>query len=216
MRGLLRNRNVWGICLGYFAYDYVWYLYIAWLPGYLMLERGYALAQTGVYAAFPMAAMSIVIPSAGLASDWLVRRGYSEIAVRKTFLCLGLLLACAMVPAGLAAHAFVSVLWLTFALAGLGLAAPNTWALTMKLSPPDSVGMLSGVQNFAGNIGGVLAPLITGYIAHITGSFVLALGFASVVSFCGVLAYLFLCHAPDATPRSAVRYPSVPSSVAGP
>ena len=77
MRGLLRNRNVWGICLGYFAYDYVWYLYIAWLPGYLMLERGYALAQTGVYAAFPMAAMSIVIPSAGsrkrLASpSWLL------------------------------------------------------------------------------------------------------------------------------------------------
>ena len=215
MLGLLRNRNVWGICLGYFAYDYVWYLYIAWLPGYLMLERGYALAQTGVYAALPMAAMSIVIPSAGFASDWLVRRGYPEIAVRKSFLCLGLLLACAMVPAGLAADAFVSVLWLTFALAGLGLAAPNTWALTMKVSPPDSVGMLSGVQNFAGNIGGVLAPLITGYIAHITGSFALALGFASVVSFCGVLAYLFLCRAPDSTPRSAVRRPSVPSSVAG-
>jgi ACS family glucarate transporter-like MFS transporter len=215
MRGLLRNRNVWGICLGYFAYDYVWYLYIAWLPGYLMLERGYALAQTGVYAAFPMAAMSIVIPSAGLASDWLVRRGYSEIAVRKTFLCLGLLLACAMVPAGLVADPFVSVLWLTFALAGLGLAAPNTWALTMKLSPRDSVGLLSGVQNFAGNIGGVLAPLITGYIAHITGSFALALGFASIVSFCGVLAYLFLCHAPDANPHSAIRCPSVPSSVPG-
>lgn len=213
MLDLVGNRNVWGICLGYFAYDYVWYLYIAWLPGYLMLERGYALGQAGMYAALPMSAMSIVIPGAGLASDWLVRRGYSEIAVRKTFLCLGLLLACAMVPAGLAVNAFVSVLWLTFALAGLGLAAPNTWALTMKISPPNSVGVLSGVQNFAGNIGGVLAPLITGYIAHITGSFSLALGFASVVSFAGMLAYLFLCHVPDSDPGSTVQRATMASSI---
>jgi len=36
---LLKNRSVFGIFLGFLAYDYVWFVYISWLPGYLMLER---------------------------------------------------------------------------------------------------------------------------------------------------------------------------------
>src|SRR5262249_8644150 len=40
--GLLRQRSVLGIFIGFFAYDYAWFVYLNWLPGYLALERGFS------------------------------------------------------------------------------------------------------------------------------------------------------------------------------
>ncbi|MGI9167892.1 MAG: MFS transporter [Pyrinomonadaceae bacterium] len=39
---LLKNRTVFGIFLGFFAYDYVWFVYTRWLAGYLKLERKFS------------------------------------------------------------------------------------------------------------------------------------------------------------------------------
>jgi dipeptide/tripeptide permease len=40
--------------------------------------------------------------------------------------------------------------------------------------------------------GGILAPIVTGFIAHTTGSFALALGLCGVILIIGALAYWFL------------------------
>jgi hypothetical protein len=47
------------------------------------------------------------------------------------------------------------------------------------------------IQNFGGNVGGIIAPL-TGYIAHVTKSFILALSITGAISVVGILSYLFL------------------------
>jgi dipeptide/tripeptide permease len=54
------------------------------------------------------------------------------------------------------------------------------------------VGTVSGIQNFGGNVGGIIAPWLTGYIAAATHSFVLALGITGGVLVVGILAYAFL------------------------
>ena len=51
---------------------------------------------------------------------------------------------------------------------------------------------VSGIQNFGGNLGGILAPALTGYIAHTTHSFALALSITGGILVCGILAYLCL------------------------
>jgi dipeptide/tripeptide permease len=53
---------------------------------------------------------------------------------------------------------------------------------------------VSGIQNFGGNVGGILAPLLTGFIAHMTGSFALALGLCGIVLIIGILAYWLLVN----------------------
>ncbi len=189
---LLRHRSVWGVSLGFFAYDYVWYLYVTWLPGYLALDRGFSLKQTGFLSALPMIAMSVMIPLSGLLSDWLIRRGRPELRIRKAFLVTGLLLCGLIVPAAFVKSAYTAVLLLTISLGGLGIASPNSWTLTIAVAPRKLVGTLSGIQNLAGNLGGVLSPAITGYIAHVTGSFVLALAFAGLVLVLGMIGYVFL------------------------
>ncbi len=189
---LFRNRTVFGIFLGFLAYDYVWYVYLTWLPGYLVLGRGFTAKEMGFYSSVPFLAMSVTIMLAGLASDWLIRKGWRETGVRKGFIAVGMAIACLIVPAGMVEDKMTSVWLLATSLCGLGLASPNTWTLTQAVCSKSIVGTVSGIQNFGGNVGGIIAPALTGYIAHVTQSFVLALSITGAISVVGILSYLFL------------------------
>jgi len=189
---LLRHRSVLGIFLGFFAYDYAWYVFLTWLPSYLKDERKFSTSEMGVYSATPLVAMSVIIIIAGTLSDWLVKRGYDEKRVRKGFIIVGLAIGCLIVPAGMVADKMAAVWLLTISLCGLGLASPNTWTLTAAVCQKKIVGTVAGIQNFGGNIGGILAPALTGFIAHKTNSFALALGLTGAVLVVGMLAYWLL------------------------
>src|SRR5207249_2534498 len=46
----LANRNLLGICLGFFCFDYYWYVLVTWLPDYLVAVRHLRIVQAGFYA----------------------------------------------------------------------------------------------------------------------------------------------------------------------
>ena len=189
---LLRHRSVLGIFLGFFAYDYAWFVFITWLPRYLTKERGFTDSEMAVYSAAPFLIMSAIIVLSGLLSDWLVKRGREERVVRKVFIILGLTIGCLIVPAGFVSDKITAVWLLTISLCGLGISSPNTWTLTQAVCHKKVVGTVSGIQNFGGNLGGILAPAVTGFIAHATNSFALALGLVGAVLVVGILAYWLL------------------------
>jgi MFS family permease len=189
---LFKQVSVLGIFLGFFAYDYTWYLYVSWLPSYLMIERKFNAAEMGLYSSIPYLAMSATILLSGFFSDVMVRRGHAEIKVRKLLIVIGLTIACLIVPAGLV-HDKMSAVWLlTISIAGLGIAGPNTWTLTQSVCARDIVGTVSGIQNFGGNLGGILAPMLTGAIASATHSFALALSLTGGILVLGILSYRFM------------------------
>ncbi|MGH9880555.1 MAG: MFS transporter, partial [Pyrinomonadaceae bacterium] len=116
---LLKNRTVFGIFLGFFAFDYVWFIYTRWLAGYLVLERKVTPAELAVWTSIPFLIMSVFILISGALSDLLIRRGYSEIRVRKTFIVVGLAIAGLIVPAGLVADRGTALWLLSISLCGL-------------------------------------------------------------------------------------------------
>jgi len=190
--GLLRRRSVFGIFLGFFAYDYAWFVFITWLPRYLTKERGFTDNEMALYSAAPFLIMSAIIIVSGLLSDWLVRRGREEKLVRKIFILIGLAVGCLIVPAGIVSDKMTAVWLLTISLCGLGICSPNTWTLTQAVCHKKIVGTVSGIQNFGGNLGGILAPALTGFIVQVSGSFALALGLVGAVLVVGMAAYWFL------------------------
>ncbi|HWC76743.1 MAG TPA: hypothetical protein VG778_04740, partial [Blastocatellia bacterium] len=99
---------------------------------------------------------------------------------------------CLIVPAGLVEDRMTAVWLLTVSLCGLGISSPNTWTLTQAVCQKKIVGTVSGIQNFGGNLAGILAPALSGFIAHATSSFALALGLTGVLLVVGILAYWFL------------------------
>jgi MFS family permease len=186
---LLKQRSALGIFLGFFAYDYVWFLYLTWLPSYLIIERKCSINEMAVFSSVPYLFGLMINVISGLLSDWFVRRGYEELRVRKAFIAVGLAIACLIVPAGIVEDKMTAVWLLAISLCGLNVCGPNTWSLTQAASEKKIVGTMAGIQNFGGNVGGIIAPALTGFIALATHSFALALGLAGAILIGGILAY---------------------------
>ncbi len=53
--GLFRFRTTWGLVIGFFGVVYMGWLYLAWLPGYLEMQRHMSIPKTGIVAAIPFA-----------------------------------------------------------------------------------------------------------------------------------------------------------------
>ena len=72
---LFRFRTTWGMIFGYFGCIYLTWIYTAWLPGYLEIERHMSVKYTGWAAAVPFACGVVGGVLGGYIADILVRRG---------------------------------------------------------------------------------------------------------------------------------------------
>jgi MFS family permease len=78
---------------------------------------------------------------------------------------------------------------LVVSISGMGLATANTWAVTQSLAPAGTVGTLSSIQNFGATFGGVIAPLLTGYIISWTKSYSIPFILAGFIMLVGIFSY---------------------------
>ena len=87
------------------------------------------------------------------------------------------------------------------ALAGMfmGMASCNIWAMTQTMAGPRMVGRWTGVQNFAGNIAGPIAPALTGFLLDRTGHFYWAFLITTAVVWLGALSWMFVVGPIQAT-----------------
>jgi len=193
MMEILARREAWGTSLGMFALGYVWIFLLTWLPSYLVKERNYSLDQMAVLGSLPFLGMAIASLTGGWASDRWIARGRAPTRVRKAFALVGLL-SCAvlMLPAALAANQSVSMGFLIASCVSLGIFTSNVWAITQTLAGVEAAGKWTGIQNFVGNMGGVISPVIAGWIVEQTRSFFLAFAVAAFVLLLGAACYLLL------------------------
>lgn len=183
---------IYGILIGTFAYNYFNYFCMTWLPAYLVEQWKLSLSEMGVITAASFLGFAAVAIAAGALADWFIRRGGRPIAVRKAFTIAGLLIASTEVMGSFTDSKTVALTFAMVSLTGLGLTTANYWALTQSLMPGAGIGRISGVQNFASNVSGVIAPALTGWLVQVTGSYNAPLRAALLVLLCGVAAYVFL------------------------
>ncbi|HEX4949579.1 MAG TPA: MFS transporter [Blastocatellia bacterium] len=193
---LLKHRSVLGMCLGYTCYNYCWILLYTWLPGYLKLERGFTTNEMAFFSSVPYLVAFFVALSTGALSDWFVRRGKHEPLVRKLFMITGMAGASVIVPAGMVTDKMTAVYLLSFAVCSLSISGIAAWALLQSVCERQIVGTVGGLQNFFGNLGGIVAPALSGFIAKATGSFALAMGLTGVLLALGITAYAMMVKQP--------------------
>lgn len=192
MGGLLTNPIIWGTVIGTFCYMYFVYFCLTWMPAYLNEARGLSLGSSSLFTSFPFAGMATVAILGGLAADWLIGRGHDAVKVRKAFTIAGFLMASTELVGAYSTSLNVALFFFVFSLSGLGLATANYWALTQTLLPGAAIGRIVGIQNFAANLPGVVAPIITGWLVEKTGTFTAPLEAVLAALVVGVAAYLFL------------------------
>lgn len=164
-RQFMTSAQFWAIGIQYFVADYIMYVFLSWLPIYLMEAQHFSLKQMGVAAAFPWLALAITTLSTGFISDHLVGRGASVYRVRTSFGAIGLAVSCvALYLAARAGSPVTTVAWLTISLGALGFTFNASWASCNDLGQKFT-GSISGWMNLWGNIGGVVAPTLTAIIA---------------------------------------------------
>lgn len=190
---LLRNRKVWGLTIGFAAYGYSFYLFLTWLPNYLVQTMHMGILKSAGFTAIPwiFATISDLVVG-GWLIDHLIARGYDETPVRKTVLVVGMLFGLAVFGATLTTDLFWAIVWISIALSGLSAAAPVGWSIPSLIAPRGGTGTIGGVMNFMNNLMGVIAPIATGYIVGATGSFKLAFLVAGMVLVVGILSFVFV------------------------
>jgi len=189
-RLLFASRTTWGMIMGFFGTVYLTWIYTAWLPNYLEMQRHMSIRNSGFAAAVPYLAGVIGALWGGWLVDWLMRRGVSAVNSRKYPMTASLLgmavctVIAAYVPSNAAAIGFISVALF------LGYVSSSTaWAMASIAAPANYTGSLGAIQNFGGYIGGALAPTVTGFIVQGTGSFVPALLVGAAVGVIGAIGY---------------------------
>jgi MFS transporter, ACS family, D-galactonate transporter len=190
---LLRRRKVWGLSIGFAAYGYCFFFFLTWLPGYLVQTQHMDLLTSGRFAAIPWACASVSgLLVGGRLIDHLIARGYDETRVRRGVLLAGMCTGVVVVGAMFTTDPVVAIIWISIALSGLAAASPVCWSLPSLIAPKGGVGTLGGMMNFANNLMGVVAPIVTGYIVSTTRSFADAFAVAGLVLLAGIISFAFL------------------------
>lgn len=189
---LFRYRNVIAICIGFFTLNYSIYFFVTWFPMYLVQERGLSFATMGWMAMLP--------PLTGILSEWFggwlldytYKRTKSLDIARKINLVGGMVLATTIAFAGLSSSNTILMVLLCISYAGLSFAGSAIWCLPGDIAPQNMTSVLGGMQNCIANFGGILGPIVTGFIISSTGSFIPALGVSGALCVVGALMYLFV------------------------
>jgi ACS family D-galactonate transporter-like MFS transporter len=189
---LVSQRSLWGTCGGLFGANYVLYFEITWLPTYLVHERHLSLGTMAKISGVGYLCYSAGAAIFGWISDRWIAAGGSPTVVRKTFAGVGagsaglLLLGCAL------AGPTASVILLLLAFGAGGMCGSNIWAITQTIAGPKMAGRWTGLQNFLGNLAGIIAPWVTGVVIDYTGRFIVAFAIMAVVAMLAALSYFFV------------------------
>jgi sugar phosphate permease len=201
---LLRRKKVWGLALGMAAYNYNFYLFLTWLPGYLSTALHLNILQSGLYTAIPwLAATASDLLVGGWLVDHLIRSGHNATRVRQTILVAGLVLGLAVAGATRTTNPRVAIFWISIALCGLAASAPIGWSIPGLIAPPGSIARVGGIMNFVANLPAILAPVITGYLVGNSQSFRRPFLVAAAVLVAGILSYVFLLGKIETIPGPA-------------
>lgn len=202
---LLRRRSFWFLTASYTLQGYVGYVFVFWFFLYLVQVRKFELLQAAWLTTLPWILSLIVIPLGGVASDWAVKRwgstwGRRSVPVPAMALAAGSLL--------LGAHtrsAILAAASLTISTALVLVTEGPYWASMTQISGPHS-GTGGGVMNFGSNLGGLISPVFTPWLAARAG-WEMALALAALLAIVGALLWLGITIDPaeekPATPEAA-------------
>lgn len=210
LRYLFSQTSVWGLIVTQACLVYTAYLFLTWLPTFLQSTRELSTVNTGYLTAIPY----LITMGLGLGVAWLSDSILSSEDIRsgrrRNFIAamaaLSLLILLAPVVGDLWELLVVLTLVLTGSTTGAGL---NFTLASDLLRNPADVSRVIAITALGGNLFGLIAPIITGYIVAATGGYDGAFAVAAALLVVGAIATLTMTRNPIApefepeTPYSA-------------
>ncbi len=192
---IFRQRALWGAAVGHFASNYTYYFILSWLPFYLVRSRGFSLAAMAMIASWAYLLNAISALAMGTMQDRWIRNGHGTTWVYKGVMGSSHLLAIACMLGMVLLPERGSVIALFVFGIVSGASYPGLFAIPQIMAGASATGRWVGLQNAAGNVAGLVAPLITGVLVDLTGGFGFAFALAALVNVLGFWGWVFLLPA---------------------
>jgi MFS transporter, ACS family, hexuronate transporter len=161
---LLKRREVWGIILGRFFGDPIWWLYLNWMPLYLFEARGFSLKEIAAFGWMPFVAAGVGALSGGACSGFLLRSGWEVMRSRKTTIAIGTVFLMAGFGTAFATSPYVALALICMTMFGFQFWVGNVQTLPSDLFPVGAVGSIAGFSGTAAGLGAVLLNQSTGWV----------------------------------------------------
>lgn len=162
---LLSNKKNYSVILGRFFLDPIWWMFVTFLPMYLVEEFGMNIKELAFSAWIPYVGAMVGSIAGGWYSGHLIRKGATIDKARKTAMLLGgSIIIPAIIASVLVPNAIVAVVLMAFVLGGFQFMMTNIQTLPSDLHGGKSVGSLAGLGGAAAVLGTILAISFAGYI----------------------------------------------------
>jgi len=186
---LLTSPNLYAICAMYFAFGYGLYFYFTWLPTYLVQELGFSAVAGGAFSSLPFVLAGVANLAGGWTTDRLsrtagLRHARSTLGAVSFFASAVLTLAAVLIGPPVA-----KALLLAFALASADFALGACWAVCLDVGASHA-GVVTGFMNTFGNLGGLVGPLVVGYMVERWASWTYPFYITAAVYVMGAAAWL--------------------------
>jgi ACS family glucarate transporter-like MFS transporter len=197
LRLLLSRKTMWGQFITQGCCAYTMYLYLAWLPSYLVKERHMDLMKASWFTAMPYLISVVLGIMIGKLSDSILTPEAVKQGKRRTLLIVFILLSSVVLLTNVVNNQWVVVALISLALTSISSALTLNIAMCNDLVwDPSMAATALGFQILGGNSFGIFAPILTGYIVKTTGSFNSAFFLAGALLFMGAATSLTMTRRP--------------------
>ena len=162
----LRTPGLWLVSMAYFAFNLAYWGYLSWMPSYLALAHHIDLKTMGLLGGVPYVFALLGLLLAGWLGGGALYRFRPQMLAGAYF--------CAAASLYLAFNART----LELSVAGLSCAAFFLYggfgpfgSIVLDLAPPEGRAAFSGIVSTAGQVGGIAAPALVGFLVSRTGTF---------------------------------------------
>ncbi|GAB3630214.1 MFS transporter [Pandoraea terrae] len=178
IRSFARNYRFWLLVAYYSLHVSVFWGALTWLPTYLKEAKGFSWSAMGALSSLPWIMALATKIAAGYVCDRTGHRA-SLIFASMVVVSVGVFFGATL------SDPLVSTILLSFGIGALGFALPPIWTMLQDIVPSNAISVGAGVMNGVANGLSALAPMVIGFVIHMTGSY--ADGLYSLVC-CSVLA----------------------------
>jgi len=160
----LRKLEVWGSSLVWYSGAYVFYFFLMWLPTYFVKARGLSPKEMASVVTITWTVLFVMMNVAGYIVDRVRQRCVHNIFWRRMILVGALVWASVCIYfLQFATSSRQAVVLICVGFVGLAFQWPVAWALPIEYAPKKS-GMITAFMNVWGQVAGIVAPLVTGFV----------------------------------------------------
>jgi ACS family hexuronate transporter-like MFS transporter len=156
--------QTWALITGKGLIDPIFWFFLFWLPSYFSSAYEIDLKKPSLELIIIYAATTVGSILGGYLSSLLIIKGWSVMKARKTALFIFAILELSIILAQYTTAAWMAVGIISLAVAVHQAWATNVFTMASDMFPTEAVSSVVGIGGMAGAVGGILFPVLVGYL----------------------------------------------------